>query len=128
MLLFYSGESNGFYNKKHNKKTLYKIQKSRNETLKNNRFSWSEIILNETGEIYYDKQSVFELFNLTTEKDKQFKFNELIYNGIISYKSIYLQDIAIKRYIKRKEWYDTKDIKRKKNVNLLVNDLKVYLN
>lgn len=116
------GENNGYFGKKHTKETIEHIQKKRNETLKNSPFSWCEIIDNETGIIIYNRDHLCQLFNIDPtlkRTEKRYLINELIYNGIISYKSKYLQDIAIKDYENRISFLNSAEERRTKKAKII---------
>jgi hypothetical protein len=108
-------ENNGFYGKKHNKLIIEKIQQSRNETLKNNPFSWCEIIDKETGDVFFNKSEVATKFQLChlSNTELTFTINEMIFKGKLEYKSEYLQHNALKNYKKRKEFLDTSDERKR---------------
>jgi hypothetical protein len=92
------GEDNGFYDRKHTPETIEKIQKSREKIRKESPFSWSESFLVEDEiVVFYNSDEIEEYFNI----QGWFEVNKLFYEGIIRYKSEYLQRSAIQRYLKR---------------------------
>jgi hypothetical protein len=98
LILF--GEHNGFFGKKHTKETIEKIQRGRKETYDETPFSWSESFLVEDESVtFLNSNQIREYFGI--EKEDWFEVNKLIYDGVVIYKSEYLQKAAIQRYIKR---------------------------
>ena len=98
------GENNGFYGQKHTKETLDKIQESRNKTLKEQPFSWSEIyIVDDPDKIFYSYEEVYKYFNINEKYQSMnlFKLDELINNNIITFKSKFLLEKSKKRYIEK---------------------------
>ena len=99
------GEDNGFYNKKHTRESIEKIQKSRNQTKATKPFSWCEIVNVETGDQYTTYSEIYEKYNLNNRNN----IYQLIALGVLKYKSKYLNDIAIKNYNKREKWISEAD-------------------
>jgi hypothetical protein len=94
------GEQNGFYGKTHSKETIEKIQRKRKEAYDEAPFSWCESFLVEDESVtFLNSNQIIEYFGI--EKDDWFEVNKLIYEGVIRYKSVYLQKAAIQRYLKR---------------------------
>lgn len=94
------GEDNGFFGKTHPKETIEKIQRKRKETYDETPFSWSESFLVEDESVtFLNNNQIREYFGI--EKDDWFEVNKLIYEGVVRYKSVYLQKAAIQRYLKR---------------------------
>ena len=94
------GENNGFYGQKHTKETLDKIQESRNKTLKEQPFSWSEIyIVDDPNKVFYNKNEVVEYYNLNgTDLENKRTINKMVFDGILKYKSNYLNDVALRQH------------------------------
>ena len=106
------GESNGFFGRKHSKETIDKIQEKRNETLKNSRFSWCEVVDHRTDEVSYDYNQLLQRLGIDenlSANEKRYLINQHVYNNLISYKSKYLQDIAIRNYETRKIFLETSE-------------------
>lgn len=104
------GEKNGFYNKKHSKETIEKIQKSRNKTLELNPWTWSMSTVVGTENILYNYQDILEYFDISnTEKviDEKFEVSKLVYEGKIMFHSEYIQQSQLKRYKRRKHFIDS---------------------
>ena len=92
------GEHNGFFGKNHRKETIEKIQESRNNTHSETPFSWSKSFLVEDETVvFYNTDQIKDYFGV----EGWFEVNKLVYDGIIRYKSEYLQRAAIQRYLKR---------------------------
>jgi hypothetical protein len=93
------GEHNGFFGKKHTKETIEKIQRKRKETYDKTPFSWSESFLVEDETVtFLNTNQIKECFDIG---DDWFEVNKLVYEGVIRYRSEYLQKAAIQRYLKR---------------------------
>lgn len=108
------GEKNGFFGKTHSSDTIHRIQASRKNTLELSPFSWCEAVDSETGEIYYNKQEIYNRFDITgKEKEKRFQLLSLVFNGKLFFKSQYLQESSIRQFERRKTWLDDEDIRRK---------------
>lgn len=88
------GEQNGFYGKKHSKKSIEKLQESRNKTLATSKFSWCELLNTETSEVYFTYQDVFEAFGISRKSS----IYKLVAEGKLKYKSMWLQEKAIDKY------------------------------
>lgn len=100
------GESNGFFGKSHTEDTIKKIQEKRNSTLTEKPFSWSESFLVEDETvIFYNREQIYSYFNITN----WFDVNKLVFDGIIQYKSEYLQKAAIQRYLKRRNFLNDQE-------------------
>lgn len=96
------GEDNGFYGKKHSKETIEKIQKSRNKTFELNKFTWCELIEIATGNIFYNYKDVYNAYDIKEDSEnKRFNIYRLVGEGVIKYKSNYLQEKALVNHEQR---------------------------
>lgn len=92
------GENNGFFGKSHTKETITKIQLRRKESYREDPYSWCEsFLVDDDSVIFLNTNQIKEYFGV----DDWFEINKLIYEGVIRYKSEYLQKAAIQRYLKR---------------------------
>ena len=97
------GEDNGFFGKTHSKETIEKIQQKRKKTYDSSPYSWSESFLVEDETVnFFNSDQIREYFGIA-ECD-WFEVTRLIYDGVVRYKSEYLQKAAIQRYLKRHEF------------------------
>lgn len=103
------GENNGFFGKKHDKKTIEKIQEKRKQTYKEQPFSWSKSFLVENENIvFYNRDEIYSYFKINTP----FEIHKLVYDGVIKYHSEYLQQSAIQRYLKRYNFLNDFDARK----------------
>lgn len=94
------GECNGFFGKTHSKQTIEKIQRKRKETYDETPFSWSEsFLVKDESVTFLNNNQIREHFGIS--QDDWFEVNKLVYEGVVRYKSEYLQKAAIQRYLKR---------------------------
>lgn len=99
------GENNGFYGKKHTSETITRIQNSRNKTLHNDRFTWSESYNTSNGKKYFTRQDIIDDFGIDSERytDIKHEVNRLVSDGVIQYASSYLNQKAIDNFNRREE-------------------------
>lgn len=99
-------DNNGFYNKKHTKETIVRIQESRKKTLIETPFSWSEsYLVSNPNIVFYNKKEIYEYFHISN----WIEVGKLLCDDIIQYKSSHLQELAIKRYLRKTEYDSKKD-------------------
>lgn len=92
------GEYNGFFGKNHTQETIDKIQESRRKTYEKKPFSWCQSYLVEDENVSFcNTDDIMTYFGV----EGWFEVNKLVYEGVIRYKSEYLQKAAIQRYLKR---------------------------
>lgn len=92
------GKNNGFFGKKHSNNTIKKIQEKRTQSYKNRPFSWSKSFLTENENIIFlNRDEIYSYFNISTP----YEVHKLVYDGIITYNSRYLQEAAVRSYIER---------------------------
>lgn len=104
------GENNGFFGKKHKKETIQKIQEKRNSTYNEQPFSWSKSFLTENKNIvFYNRDDIYAYFQIETPYD----VHKLVYDGVITYCSEYLQHSAIQRYLKRYNFLNDHEARKK---------------
>lgn len=95
------GENNGFYGKKHTQETIDKIQSSRKETYSKFPFSWCETFDVKTGTKFSTYREIYNFYNITDSNKTRLSVYKLAHEGVLKYKSTYLQEIAIRRYTER---------------------------
>ncbi len=114
-----SGPLNGFYGKKHSEEAIQRMRESRNKTRELSPFSGAIVRLVEDTKTYFiNKSEACEYFNFKDESPiaKTRFLDKKVYEGILRYDSVYLQNISIKRY----EAYLEKEKTKEERQRLLV--------
>jgi len=105
------GDKNGFFGKKHTKFTIDKMQESRNARYKEEPYSWSKSYLTENDKItFINKEGICDHFGIVD--NIKYEVCKLVYEGIVTYNSKFLQRKAIEYYIKRSDFYNDIDARK----------------